>query len=285
MASPHVAGVAALVWSHYPQCSNAQIRSALAASAQDLGAPGRDTSYGYGLVQTKAAVDYLAQYGCDGDGDDTDPPPSATELVNGETVTGIAGAADEELLYSLAVPAGATDLSFVMSGGTGDADMYVKFGSEPTASDWDCRPFAFGNNETCEIDPAQAGNYFVKLIGYSAFSGVNLTGSFTAPDLPDAGGETITNINIARRAWQHYTLDVPAGMAQLTVTIGGGKGDADLYVKYGSQPGSASYDCRPSKNGNEESCVINNPQAGVWHMSVYGFRAVTGLTLVSEYQP
>jgi serine protease len=172
-----------------------------------------------------------------------------------------------------------------MNGGTGDADMYVKFGGEPTASDWDCRPYLFGNNESCAIDPAQTGTYFVKLVAYSAFTGVNLTGSFTTPDLPDAGGETITNINIARRAWQHYTLEVPEGMAQLTVEISGGTGDADLYVKHGSQPTSGSYDCRPNKNGNSETCVINNPQAGVWHFSVYAFRAVSGLTLVSEYQP
>jgi serine protease len=286
MASPHVAGVAALVWSHYPDCSNAQIRSALAATAEDLGAAGRDTSYGYGLVQAKAAVDYLAEFGCDGDGDDNEPPPpTGTELSNGVTVSGISAAAGEELLYTLAVPAGASNLSFVMNGGTGDADLYVKFGSEPTASNWDCRPYLFGNNESCAIDPAQTGTYFVKLVAYSAFTGVNLTGSFTAPDLPDAGGETITNINIARRAWQHYTLDVPEGMAQLTVEISGGSGDADLYVKHGSQPTSGSYDCRPNKNGNSETCVINNPQAGVWHLSVYAFRAVSGLTLVSEYQP
>ncbi|KUM54243.1 S8 family serine peptidase [Rheinheimera sp. EpRS3] len=286
MASPHVAGVAALVWSHYPDCSNAQIRSALAATAEDLGAPGRDTSYGHGLVQTKAAVDYLAEFGCDGDGDDNEPPPpTGTELSNGVTVTELSAAAGEELLYTLAVPAGASNLSFVMNGGTGDADMYVKFGGEPTASDWDCRPYLFGNNESCAIDPAQTGTYFVKLVAYSAFTGVNLTGSFTAPDLPDAGGETITDINIARRAWQHYTLEVPEGMAQLTVEISGGRGDADLYVKHGSQPTSGSYDCRPNKNGNSETCVINNPQAGVWHFSVYAFRAVSGLTLVSEYQP
>lgn len=285
MASPHVAAVAALVWSHFPQCTNAQIRSALAASSEDLGTPGRDTSYGHGLVQSKAAVDYLTQFGCDGDIVDPPPPPGATELLNGETQSGIAGAGGEELLYTLAVPAGATNLSFVMNGGSGDADMYVKFGSEPTASDWDCRPYEAGNDESCVIDPVQAGSYFVKLIGYTDFADVNLTGSFTAPDVPDAGGETISNISITRRSWQHYTLDVPAGMAQLTVTISGGKGDADLYLKHGSQPSSSSYDCRPNKNGNNETCVINNPQAGVWHMSVYGFRAVSGLTLVSEYQP
>lgn len=285
MASPHVAGVAALVWSHYPDCTNAQIRSALGVTAEDLGNAGRDTSYGYGLVQAKAAVDYLAEFGCEGDDIEPPPPPVATELVNGETQSDISGGAGEELLYSLTVPSGATELSFVMEGGTGDADMYVKFGSEPTASDWDCRPYEFGNNESCAVDPAQEGIYYVKLIGYSDFDGVSLTGSFTAADLPDGGGETITDIDISRRNWQHYTLEVPAGMSQLTVDISGGRGDADLYVKHGSQPTSGSYDCRPNKNGNSETCVINSPQAGIWHISVYAYRAVTGLTLISEYQP
>ncbi|SNY52615.1 serine protease [Arsukibacterium tuosuense] len=290
MASPHVAGVAALVWSHFPDCSNAEIRSALAASADDLGATGRDTSYGFGLVQAKDAVDYLAEYGCSGsdDGPDEPTPPGATELENGEAVTDLAGAAGEELLFTLDVPATATDLSFTMSGGTGDADLYVKFGAEPTAVDYDCRPYLTGNDESCAIDPAQEGTYYAKIIGYTAFTDVSLTGSFTAeddPDLPDAGGETINNINVDRRSWQHYTLDVPAGMAELSVTITGGRGDADLYLKYGSTPSAGSYDCRPNRNGNEETCVISNPEAGVWHMSVYGFRAVRGLTLISEYQP
>lgn len=290
MASPHVAGVAALVWSHFPDCSNAEIRSALAASAEDLGAAGRDTSYGFGLVQAKDAVDYLAEYGCagSGDGPDEPTPPGATELENGVAVTGLAGAGGEELMFTLDVPAMATDLSFVMSGGTGDADMYVKFGAAPTVGDYDCRPYLGGNNESCDIDLAQQGTYFVKVIGYTAFTGVSLTGSFNEaddPDLPDAGGETITDINVGRRAWQHYTLDVPAGMAELSVTITGGRGDADLYLKYGSTPTAGSYDCRPNRNGNEETCVISNPEAGVWHMSVYGFRAVRDLTLISTYQP
>lgn len=66
MATPHVAGVAALVWSHHTNCTNAEIRSALQASAKDLGATGRDDAYGYGLVQAKAAVDYITTNGCGG---------------------------------------------------------------------------------------------------------------------------------------------------------------------------------------------------------------------------
>mmetsp|Transcript_20846 Transcript_20846/g.27452 ORF Transcript_20846/g.27452 Transcript_20846/m.27452 type:complete len:81 (+) Transcript_20846:36-278(+) len=49
-ATPHVAGVAALVWSHFPQCSNKQIREALLQSAQDLGPVGCDEKNGYGQL-------------------------------------------------------------------------------------------------------------------------------------------------------------------------------------------------------------------------------------------
>ncbi|RJE73686.1 serine protease [Pseudoalteromonas sp. MSK9-3] len=66
MASPHVAGVAALVWSNHTQCTNVEIRNALNATTVDLGGAGRDHQFGYGLVQAKAATDYLTQNGCAG---------------------------------------------------------------------------------------------------------------------------------------------------------------------------------------------------------------------------
>jgi subtilisin family serine protease len=64
MATPHVSAVAALVWSYYPQCTAAQIRDTLGKSAEDLGDPGRDASYGFGLVQARAAFDRVAAFGC-----------------------------------------------------------------------------------------------------------------------------------------------------------------------------------------------------------------------------
>lgn len=59
MATPHVSGVAALIWSHNTSWSNGDIRNALQQTAEDLGAAGKDNSYGYGLVQAKAAFDFL----------------------------------------------------------------------------------------------------------------------------------------------------------------------------------------------------------------------------------
>ena len=60
-AAPHVAGVAALIWSHAAARINAtDIRTALIASAKDLGDEGYDTSYGNGLLQAQASLKYLA---------------------------------------------------------------------------------------------------------------------------------------------------------------------------------------------------------------------------------
>jgi serine protease len=100
-------------------------------------------------------------------------------LANGVAITGLAGSAGTELRYTMNVPAGATDLKFVMSGGTGDADLYVRFGSAPTTTTYDCRPYLSGNNETCTISTAQAGTYHVMVRGYTTFSGVSLAGSYT----------------------------------------------------------------------------------------------------------
>jgi serine protease len=58
MATPHVAAVAALVWSYNPSWSASKIRNALQATAEDRGTAGRDNYYGYGIVRAKAALDY-----------------------------------------------------------------------------------------------------------------------------------------------------------------------------------------------------------------------------------
>jgi len=60
MATPHVAGVAALIWSHDPTKSATEVRNALTATARKRdGTIGRDDEYGHGIVQAAAAKLYL----------------------------------------------------------------------------------------------------------------------------------------------------------------------------------------------------------------------------------
>ncbi|AVV86108.1 S8 family serine peptidase [Shewanella putrefaciens] len=188
MATPHVSGVATLVWSYHPECSAAQVRNALKMTAEDLGTAGRDNYYGYGLVNAVAAKAYL-DASCNGPTDPVDPTePGDSVLVNGVAKTGLSGSASEELHFSFNVPQGATNLGFVMNGGTGDADLYVQYGAAPTTSNYDCRPYKSGNSESCSITNIQSGTYYAMVKGYSAFSDVSLTASYTASN--DGGAPT-----------------------------------------------------------------------------------------------
>ncbi len=79
-AAPFVSGVAALVWSHHPECSNQQIRDVLQQTAQDKGAAGRDDVYGHGLIQAKAALDAIDANGCGGEGGSGEGSGGSTEI-------------------------------------------------------------------------------------------------------------------------------------------------------------------------------------------------------------
>ena len=75
MACPHVAGVAGLVWSRFPSCSNAQIRNVLIQSAKHVGdKEGCTQGYGWGLVDAQAAFEMLETEGCDAGGSASQDP-------------------------------------------------------------------------------------------------------------------------------------------------------------------------------------------------------------------
>ncbi len=170
MATPGVAGIAALIWSNHPTCTGTNIRNALKATAEDAGTAGKDNYFGYGVVKAKTASDYITANGCDGSGS-------------------------------------------------------------------------------------------------------------TTPTTPAGIDATVNNISISNGQWARYTLNVDNSYSSLTFTITGGSGDADLYVRHGSQSTTTAYDCRPYKNGNEETCTFNNPAQGTWNIDINAYTSVSGLTL------
>ena len=116
--------------------------------------------------------------------------PTGSVLQNGVGVTISDSTVNHQQNWTMTVPAGATNLVFSMSGGTGDPDLYVKFGSAPTLTSYDCRPYVSGPAETCTMSPVQAGTYYVMVNTYAAYSGTTLKGSYTAPG---SGGTPTAN--------------------------------------------------------------------------------------------
>ncbi|MBA8888767.1 xanthomonalisin [Dokdonella fugitiva] len=212
-------------------------------------------------------------------------------LQNGVAVTGLTATTGNQLAYTMVVPAGATNLKFVTSGGSGDGDLYVKFGSAPTTSSYDCRSWVSGNSETCSITTAQAGTYYVMINAYSTFSGMSLTGSYTAGG-GGGGGTTLSNgvpvTGLAATAgnWtSDYTLVVPSGATNLKFQISGGTGDADLYVRLNAAPTTSSYTCRPYLSGNSETCTFSAPTAGTYHVRINAYATFSGVTLTPSFTP
>jgi len=174
MSAPHVAAVVALMQSvAETPLTPAQVLATLKSTARAFPvAPPANRPIGAGIVNAAAAVQAVIGGG---------EPPTATVLTNNVAVGGNTGAKDAVVQYALVVPAGATNLSFISFGGTGNADVYVKYGSAATATNYDLRSARPGNNEVVNIAAPQAGTYYVSLVGKTKFANVSVRGSFTSP--------------------------------------------------------------------------------------------------------
>ena len=167
MATPHVAGVAALLYQARPTATPTEIEAALRNSARVF--PMACSGCGTGIVDADAALNAIGG---------STPPPAGNVLQN-NVARVIAAATGADNRFTMEVPAGRTSLSFSISGGTGDADLYVRFGTAPTTTTYDCRPYRNGNTETCTITNIRAGTYHVNVRAYSAYSNVTLVGRYS----------------------------------------------------------------------------------------------------------
>jgi serine protease len=254
MATPHVSGVLALAKSCAPSATNVQLRDALYRTAEDLGAAGRDDSYGNGLARADRLVADLC--GAGGGGTTNGSPAAAfASSTNGLTVA-VDGSSS-------------TDPD-------GDALSYAwTFGDGATAT-----------GRTASHAYAAAGTYTVGLTVTDGRGGSSSTskavtvasGSTTDPD-PSAptvtSGQTTSVALTSSTAEKVYKIAVPAGAAQLQVTITGPACgllscslDADLYTRSGARPADTTYACAPQTSGNNETCTHASPAGGYWYLRV-----------------
>ncbi|KOQ74092.1 serine protease [Stenotrophomonas maltophilia] len=67
MAAPHVTGALGLLFERFPYLDNAQVRDVLLTTATDLGEPGVDPVYGWGLMNLEKAIEGYGQLRVDTD--------------------------------------------------------------------------------------------------------------------------------------------------------------------------------------------------------------------------
>jgi serine protease len=210
MASPHVAGAVALTQSRRLALGQAlytpaAMEALLKSTAYPLSGA-CSGGCGAGIINAKALVDAA---GGTTPPPPPPPPPTGGTLTKGVAVTGLAATTGNSLNYTMVVPAGSTNLTFTMSGGTGDADLYVQFGTAPTDTSYVCRPYLGGNAETCTIAAPSAGTYHVRLKSYASFTGVSLVGNYSTGTTPPPSGVTTYSNTADYQIRDNATVDSP----------------------------------------------------------------------------
>ena len=167
---------------------------------------------------------------------------TAVTLANGVPVNNLSGIAGTQKYFKIDVPAGQSKLEIDLSGGTGDADLYVRLGALPTVVTYDYKPNVQGNNETVQIDKPTAGTYYIMVRGNQSFSGVTLLATYGGPAPSTVtvlqNGVAVTGLAGATSSQTFFSITVPAGQAKLDIVMSGGTGDADLYVHRARSPPS-----------------------------------------------
>ncbi|WNG49990.1 matrixin family metalloprotease [Archangium minus] len=121
---------------------------------------------GYAAGTFKLAIEYTK-------------PSTGTGTPTSETVSGSVSTSQSKNHGPYSVVAG-TIFKVVMSG-SGDPDLYVKFGSAPSTTSYNCRPYLDGAAETCELTvPSGQTSAYIMVNGYTSGS-YNLAISYTKP--------------------------------------------------------------------------------------------------------
>lgn len=103
---------------------------------------------------------------------------AATPLIPSVPLTALAdGLAGHFRYFSVDVPPNASELRITARGGTGDADLFVRFDALPNLAEFDEASQLAGNGESVTISMPQAGTWFIALETSSPYEGASLSAS------------------------------------------------------------------------------------------------------------
>jgi hypothetical protein len=147
--------------------------------------------------------------------------------------------------YQIDVPVGQESLVFETSGGTGDCDLYVRYGELPTFRRYDFMSYLEGNGESVTVENTRSGKWYVMLNAYSDYSGVSLKAQYKAALCTYVLSET--------------EISVGSSAKESSITVTGNSGCAwtafsnsewIILTSGTSGTGNGRVDCSISENGS-----------------------------------
>lgn len=96
-------------------------------------------------------------------------------------------------------------------------------------------------------------------------------------------GGSLSDQSGAIGQFSYYTVVVPSGASNLSIQTTGGTGNPNMYVKRGSRPTQASFDCSSTSAGTTETCSFASPTAGTYHVMLHAPSAYSGVTVRADF--
>jgi vibriolysin len=206
---------------------------------------------------------------------------TTTTLSNGVAVTGIGASTGSWKHYKISVPSGQSSLAIVMSGGTGDGDLYVKLGSQPTSSSYNYRPYLTGNNESVNVTNPAAGDWYISIYAYSTFASVTLKATYTGSTTPSC---TSVSGSLSGTGATYYSTQYTSSVSgshtgKLTGPASGA--DFDLYLEKYNGSSWASVAAGESATATEN--VSYSGTSGTYRWRVYAYSGSGSFTLCTSH--
>ena len=205
---------------------------------------------------------------------------TTTVLTNGVAQTSLSASTGSWRHFKINVPTGQSSLVIAQSLGTGDADLYVKRGAQPTSSVYDYRPYLSGNAETVTVTNPVAGDWYISIYAYASYSGVSLKATYTGSTTPActsvSGSFTGTGQQFFAPSSTGYASSLSgAHTGKLTGPASGA--DFDLYLQKLS--GTTWSNVAAGESATATENVTYNGTAGTYRWRVYSYSGSGSFTL------
>jgi Zn-dependent metalloprotease len=204
---------------------------------------------------------------------------TTTVLTNGVAQTSLSASTGTWKHFKIAVPTGQTSLVIAQSLGTGDADLYVKRGAQPTSAVYDYRPYLSGNAETVTVTNPVAGDWYISIYAYASYSGVSLKATYTG------GAPACTSVSSSfTAAGQQFFAPSSTGYVSSLSGSHTGKltgpasgADFDLYLQKLS--GSTWSNVAAGEGATATENVTYSGTTGTYRWRVYAYSGAGSFTL------
>jgi len=155
-----------------------------------------------------------------------------------------------------------------------DADIYLRIGSKPTNTLFDCKSTLGGQNaDGCDVTLTQDADVYIAVYGYrEATYQIKATKSAENHDNVLTSGVPKDG-SVAYNKMNYYKIHVEANKS-IKIVLNHLTADADLYLQVDSKPLTTKSACKSTLGGtNQEECEFSIREAGDIHIGILGFRA------------